>query len=94
MKDYVVPPMTATAKNEFHKVILMHFYMIGQSFYRMEEIYMTEGLRQLHPDVTLPSRKNLREKFLNHAYNEVKQKVDGCVDRGAYGSLTLMVGAT
>ncbi|KAI2503210.1 transposase [Fragilaria crotonensis] len=88
MKDYVVPPMTPSAKNEFHKVIAMHFYMTGQSFYRMEEMHLIEALRQLRPDVTLPSRKDLRGKLLNHAYNEVKQKVDGWLDRGAYGSLT------
>ena len=49
---------------------------------------MFEALKQLRPDVTLPSRRNLSGKLLQQAYNQVKQRVDGWLDRGTYGSLT------
>ena len=88
MKDFVVPAMTAAAKAEFHKLLAMHFYMTGHSFYRMEEKHLIEALKQLRPDVTLPSRRDLSGKLLQQAYNEVKQRVDGWLDRGTYGSLT------
>lgn len=88
MKDFIVPPMTPHAKAQFHKTIAMHFYMTGNSFYRMEEVHLVEALRQLRPDVTLPSRRDVGGKLLQHAYNEVKQKVNGWLDQGAYGSLT------
>jgi Protein of unknown function (DUF 659)/hAT family C-terminal dimerisation region len=88
MKDFIPPAMTVHAKAEFHKSLAMHFYMTGQSFYRMEEKHLIEALKQLRPDVTLPSRKDLSGKLLKNAYMEVKKKVDGWLDRGAYGSLT------
>ena len=75
MKDYIAPPMTPSAKTEFHKVIAMHFYMTGHSFYRMEEMHLMEALRQLRPDVMLPSRRDLSGKLSQHTYDEVKQKV-------------------
>jgi Protein of unknown function (DUF 659)/hAT family C-terminal dimerisation region len=88
MKDFIPPAMTAHAKAEFHKSLAMHFYMTGHSFYRMEEMHLIQALKQLRPDVTLPSRRDLSGKLLQHAYKEVKKKVDGWLDRGAYGSLT------
>ena len=69
MKDFIPPAMRAHAKAEFHK-----------SLARMEEMHLIQALKQLCPDVTLLSRRDLSGKLLQHAYKEENKKVDGWLD--------------
>jgi hypothetical protein len=53
----------------------MFFYMSATPFVRMDEPQLLQSLKELRPDVKLPTRKDLSGKLLQSAHKKVKSKV-------------------
>jgi hypothetical protein len=54
----------------------MHYYAIGSSFQRVEDVHLIAAIKTLHPnDGLLPNRRQLATSLLDACHKDVKTKV-------------------
>jgi hypothetical protein len=71
----------------FHELLAMHFYMTSTPFARIEESHLLAAMKKLHPDLTLPFRKDFAGKYLFICYRKVKMKVDAWLSWNSFNCL-------
>jgi hypothetical protein len=87
--DYLIPPLSAANQAAFQEEIAMHFYMSATPFVRMDEPYLLQSLKELCPDVKLPTQKDLSGKLLQSAHKKVRSKLDTWLKKDQFACITL-----
>ncbi len=76
MHDFLIPQMSSVDHASFQDDMVMHYYMTGSAFERMQETHLLQAMRKLCPDVRMPTRKELCGRLLNKAPKKVAAKVE------------------
>jgi hypothetical protein len=77
IKEYSVPPVSATTKAKFQQLIALHYYLTGTSFQRIEEASLSNAIQLLRPDPNLlPNRKMIAGTLLDRNYDHLKKMCD------------------
>ncbi|RHY85409.1 hypothetical protein DYB35_013857 [Aphanomyces astaci] len=56
--------------------VAMHFYITGTSFHRVGQFHLKRAFQRARPDIVLPNRQALANKYLDICYHEVKEETD------------------
>ena len=68
--------MSKSEQQSFDINIAMHYYMSGNSAYRIEESFFLRAIKILRPDVLRPSRQRLLGELLDKCYEIIKSGVE------------------
>ncbi|RHY98265.1 hypothetical protein DYB31_011006 [Aphanomyces astaci] len=76
MRRYALPKLSQVDLEAIKKDVAMHFYITGTSFHRVGQFYLKRAFQRARPDIVLPNRQALANKYLHSCYHEVKEETD------------------
>ncbi|ETV79223.1 hypothetical protein H257_07290 [Aphanomyces astaci] len=76
MRRYALPKLSQVDLEAIKKYFAMHFYITSTLFHRVGQFHLKRAFQRARPDIVLPNRQALANKYLDICYHEVKQEKD------------------
>ncbi|RHZ23553.1 hypothetical protein DYB37_002763, partial [Aphanomyces astaci] len=76
MRRYALPKLSQVDLEAIKKDVVIHFYITGTSFHRVDQFHLKRAFQRARPGIVLPNRQALAKKYLDICYHEVEEETD------------------